>query len=126
MPLVRISIIRGKPAAPLPSLGEAVHRALVETIGVPEKDRFQVLSEHAPDELVYDPEYLGIARTDGIVLIDITFSTGRSLEQKRLLFRAIAERLSKLGVRREDVLVALTEVARENWSFGAGVASYAP
>jgi len=126
MPLVRISVIRGKPAAPLPSLGEAVHRALVETVGVPEKDRFQVLSEHAPQELVYDPEYLGIARTDGIVLIDITFSNGRSLEQKRLLFRAIAERLSELGVRREDVLVALTEVARENWSFGNGIASYAP
>ena len=126
MPLVRISVIRGKPAAPLPSLGKAVHRALVEAVGVPENDRFQVLGEHAPDELVYDPEYLGIARTDGIVLIDITFSTGRSLEQKRLLFRAIAERLSELGVRREDVLVALTEVARENWSFGNGIASYAP
>ena len=126
MPLVRISVIRGKTAAPLPSLGAAVHRALVETVGVPEKDRFQLLSEHAPGELVYDPDYLGIARTAGIVLIDITFSTGRSLEQKRLLFGAIAEHLSELGVRREDVLVALTEVARENWSFGNGIASYAP
>ena len=125
MPLVRISVIRGKPAAPLPSLGEAVHRALVETIDVPEKDRFQVLSEHAPGELVYDPEYLGIARTAGIVLIDLTLSTGRSLEQKRRLYRAIAERLSALGVRREDVFITVTEVARENWSFGNGVASYA-
>jgi 4-oxalocrotonate tautomerase len=125
MPLVRISVIRGKPAAPLPELGEAVHRALVETVGVPELDRFQLLSEQAPGDLVYDPEYLGIARTDGIVMIDITFSSGRTLDQKRALYRRITERLSELGVRREDVWIVLTEVARENWSFGNGIASYA-
>jgi 4-oxalocrotonate tautomerase len=126
MPLVRISVIRGRPAAPRPSLGAAVHRALVETFGVPEKDRFQVLSEHEPGDLVYDAEYLGIARTDGLVMIQITCSAGRSLEQKRLLYRRIAEHLSELGVRREDVLINLVEVASENWSFGNGTASYAP
>jgi 4-oxalocrotonate tautomerase len=126
MPLVRISVIRGKPAAPLRKLGDAVHRALVETVGVPEKDRFQVMTEHGQDELVYDPDYLGIPRTDGIVLIQITFSTGRSLEQKRLLYRRIVERLGKAGVRPEDAWINLLEVPRENWSFGNGIASYAP
>jgi 4-oxalocrotonate tautomerase len=126
MPLVRISVIRGKSAAPLRELGDAVHRALVETIDVPEKDRFQLLSEREPGGLVYDPEYLGIQRSDGIVLVDITLSFGRSLEQKRLLYRRIADHLAPLGVRREDVWVNLVEVARENWSFGNGVASYAP
>ncbi len=126
MPLVRISVIRGKPAAPLRKLGDAVHRALVETVGVPEKDRFQVITEHERDELAYDPDYLGIARTDGIVLIQVTFSTGRSLDQKRLLYRRIADHLAEAGVRREDVWVNLVEVPRENWSFGNGIASYAP
>jgi phenylpyruvate tautomerase PptA (4-oxalocrotonate tautomerase family) len=125
MPLVRISVIRGKPAAPLGSLGDAVHRALVETVGVPEKDRFQVITEHERHELVYDPDYLGISRTDGIVLIQITFSTGRSLEQKRLLYRRIMERLGEAGVRPEDAWINLIEVPRENWSFGNGIASYA-
>ncbi len=126
MPLVRISVIRGKPAAPLHRLGDAVHRALVETVGVPEKDRFQVMTEHGHDELVYDPDYLGISRTDGIVLIQITFSTGRSFEQKRLLYRRIMERLGEAGVRPEDAWINLIEVPRENWSFGNGIASYAP
>ncbi len=126
MPLVRISVIRGKSAAPLGRLGDAVHRALVETVGVPEEDRFQVITEHERHELVYDPDYLGISRTDGIVLIQITFSTGRSLEQKRLLYRRIVGCLGEAGVRPEDAWINLIEVPRENWSFGNGIASYAP
>ena len=126
MPLVRISVIRGKPAAPLRKLGDAVHRALVETVGVPENDRFQVITEHERHELAYDPDYLGIARTDGIVLIQVTFSSGRTVDQKRLLYRRIADHLAEAGVRREDVWVNLVEVPRENWSFGNGIASYAP
>jgi 4-oxalocrotonate tautomerase len=126
MPLVRVSVIRGKPAAHRRSVGDAVHRALVETVAVPAKDRFQVLTEHEPGDLVYDPEYLDIARTDGIVMIDITFSAGRTLEQRRALYRRIADHLAELGVRREDVCIKLVEVARENWSFGNGIASYAP
>jgi phenylpyruvate tautomerase PptA (4-oxalocrotonate tautomerase family) len=60
------------------------------------------------------------------VLIQITFSSGRTLDQKRLLYRRIADRLVEAGVRREDVWVNLVEVPRENWSFGNGIASYAP
>ena len=126
MPLVRISVLRGKPAAPLPELGDAVHRALVATIDVPAKDRFQVLSRHEPGELVYDRDYLGIERSDGLVVVQITLSTGRSLEKKRALYRRIADNLAELGVRREDVMVNLVEVSSQNWSFGNGIASYAP
>jgi phenylpyruvate tautomerase PptA (4-oxalocrotonate tautomerase family) len=126
MPLVRISVIRGTTAARRRKFGDAVHRALVETVAVPAEDRFQVITEHEPGDLVYDPQYLGIARTGGIVLIQITFSSGRSLEQKRALYRRIADHLAELDVRREDVWINLVEVPRENWSFGNGIASYAP
>ena len=126
MPLVRISVIRGKPAAHRRKVGDAVHRALVATFDVPAKDRFQILTEHEPGDLVYDPEYLGIARTDDIVMINITLSVGRTLEQKRALYGGIADRLVEIGVRREDVWINLVEVTRENWSFGNGIASYAP
>jgi hypothetical protein len=77
-------------------------------------------------ELVYDPDYLGIARSDCVALIQITLSIGRSLGQKRLLYRCIADRLAESSVRGEDVWVNLVEVPRENWSFGNGIASYAP
>ena len=125
MPLVRLSLRKGKPADFRRKLGDAIHRALVEAIEVPELDRFQLLTEHEPGDLVYDPGYLGIARSTDIVIVQITISTGRTLAQKRALFSRIADNLAALGVRREDAWINLVEVAKENWSFGLGEASYA-
>jgi len=124
MPLARISLVKGRPAALRRSIGDAVHRAMVEAIDVPERDRFQLLTEHEPGDLVFDSEYLGIARSDNIVIIQITISAGRSLEKKRRLYRRIVDNLGELGVRREDVWINLVEVAKENWSFGNGIAQY--
>jgi phenylpyruvate tautomerase PptA (4-oxalocrotonate tautomerase family) len=127
MPLVRISLVKGKPEAYRRKVGDAVHRALVETINVPALDRFQVLTEHEPGDIVYDSNYLGIARSSDLVIIQITLSTGRTLEQKRALYRRIADHLhAAVGLRREDAWINLVETAKENWSFGNGVASYAP
>jgi phenylpyruvate tautomerase PptA (4-oxalocrotonate tautomerase family) len=125
MPLVRVSVLKGKRPAWRQQLGEAVHEALVRSVGVPPQDRFQVLSEHEPGDLVYDPGYLGIARSNDLVIIQITLSVGRTLAQKRALYRRIADNLGRLGVRREDVWINLVEMAKENWSFGLGEASYA-
>src|SRR5574339_411990 len=127
MPLVRISLVKGKPEAYRRKVGDAVHRALVETIGVPPLDRFQLITEHEPGDIVYDSNYLGIARSSDIVIIQVTLSAGRTLEQKRALYRRIADNLhSAVGLRREDAWVNLVETAKENWSFGNGLASYAP
>ena len=126
MPLVRIELLHGRTVEQRQRIGDAIHRALVETIGVPERDRFQLITEHSASELVYDREYLNIKRTDNIVVIQITLSSGRTAAQKRGLFRRIAENLAALDIRREDVWINLVEVAKENWSFGLGLASYAP
>jgi phenylpyruvate tautomerase PptA (4-oxalocrotonate tautomerase family) len=126
MPLVRVSLVKGKTPEYRRKVGDAIHRALVETIDVPPLDRFQLITEHEAGDLVYDPGYLGIARTNDIVIVQITLSGGRTLEKKRALFRRIADNLAALGLRREDAWVNLVEVAKENWSFGNGVASYAP
>lgn len=126
MPLVRIDLRQGKSAADRAAIGDAVHRALVETMNVPPLDRFQVIvGEHAPEGLVYDPTYLNVPRTDGVVFIQITLNAGRTVEMKKALYARIADLLAPLGVRREDVLVSLVEVVKENWSFGNGVAQYA-
>jgi 4-oxalocrotonate tautomerase len=126
MPLVRIAVREGKPAAYRAAVGEGVHRAMVETMNVPALDRFQVITEHPAGGLVYDPSYLGIARTDDLVVIQITLNAGRTVEMKRALYARIADLLGAApGVRREDVLVSLVEVAKENWSFGNGIAQYA-
>jgi phenylpyruvate tautomerase PptA (4-oxalocrotonate tautomerase family) len=75
---------------------------------------------------LFDPLYLGINRTDDLVIIQITWNEGRTVEQKKRLYRAIAEGLGKAtGVSAENVFVDLVEVKKENWSFGNGVAQYA-
>ncbi len=126
MPLVRISLLQG-PEGFGPKVGAVVYRTLVDTIGVPPNDNFQVISEHTRDTLVFDRSYLGIERSDGFISIQITLSEGRSLAKKRLLYRTLAERLQReLNVRPQDVFVNLVEVKKENWSFGLGEASYAP
>ena|SRR5579872_4653346 len=127
MPLVRIALLQGKPETHLRKVSAAVHRAMVETISVPPLDRFQIITEHAKSQFVYDPEYLNLRRTDDLVMIQITLNLGRTLEMKKALYRRIAELLhQEAGVRREDVLINLVEVPKENWSFGNGEAQYAP
>ncbi len=126
MPLVRISLLQG-PEGFGRKVGAVVYRTMVDTIDVPKDDNFQVITEHSRDTLVFDRNYLDIPRSDGFVSIQITLSEGRSLEKKRLLYRTLAERLQReLNVRPEDVFVNLVEVKKENWSFGLGLASYAP
>jgi 4-oxalocrotonate tautomerase len=125
MPLVRIDMKQGRSAAEGAAIGDAVHRAMVETINVPAKDRFQVISRHPADAVVYDSNYLDVARGDGIVFMQITLNSGRTVEMKKALYARIAELLAAQGVRREDVFVSLGEVPKENWSFGNGVAQYA-
>ena len=126
MPLVRIALRKGTTPEFRRQLSDGVHRAMVETIKVPELDKFQVVTEHDAEGLVYDPSYLGIARTDGVVFIQITLNAGRTLEAKKALYARIAALLQEApGVRPEDVLISLVEVTKENWSFGNGIAQYA-
>ena len=125
MPLVRISLLRGKGEAFGRKVGELVYRAMVDTLNVPLKDKFQVITEHSRDSLVYDPDYLDIDRTDGFIAIQITLSEGRSVETKKAFYKRVAEGLrSELDVRPQDVFISLVEVRKENWSFGNGIAQY--
>ncbi|MCP1495658.1 phenylpyruvate tautomerase PptA (4-oxalocrotonate tautomerase family) [Pseudomonas migulae] len=126
MPLVRVDIKKHQDPAFAKRVGQQIYAAMHSTIGVPEHDNFQILAEHDEHHFIYDPQYLGISRTDSLVFIQITLSEGRTVEQKKLLYKTIAERLNtELAVRLEDVFINLVEVKKENWSFGHGVAQYA-
>jgi 4-oxalocrotonate tautomerase len=122
MPLVRIDLRKGRPLQERRAIAEAVHAALVEAIGIPLQDRFQIITEH--DSLVFDPSHLDIERTGKIVLIQIVISVGRTIEQRGAIFALIAEKLEPF-VQRQDMRINLLETARENWSFGNGIAQYA-
>jgi phenylpyruvate tautomerase PptA (4-oxalocrotonate tautomerase family) len=125
MPLVRIDLIEGKPADYRRAVGEAVYEAMLKTINMPKDDRFQVITEHPADGLVFDPNYLGISRTADCIFIQITLNKGRTVEVKQALYQAIADGLhERIKIRREDVLINLVDVDKENWSFGNGIAQY--
>jgi 4-oxalocrotonate tautomerase len=125
MPLVRIDLRKGKDAAYRQEIGRVVYEALL-SVGVPKADRFQVINERDAGNFLFDPDYLGIHRSEDLVIIQITWNEGRTVEQKKMLYKAITDGLSATpGIRPEDVLINLVEVKKENWSFGHGVAQYA-
>ena len=126
MPFAHISLRSGKPEAYRQAIFDSVYRARRETFNVPEDDQFMVMTEHEAANFRYGATYLDIARSDDLVFIQITANNTRTLEQKKALFRRIAELLGENpGLRPEDVFVNLVEVLKENWSLGGGLAQYA-
>ena len=126
MPLVRVDLKKQQDPTYAKRIGQQIYAALRSAIGVPENDNFQILAEHDEQHFIFDPQYQGIQRTDALVVIQITLSEGRTLEQKKLLYKTIVENLNtQLAVRLEDVFINLVEVKKENWSFGNGIAQYA-
>jgi len=127
MPLVRITLARDRSRDDRRAIADAVHRALVETANVPLADRFQVVEEVPGEDLFWSPDYLGISRTKGLVFVQVFLNLGRSVEVKKALYARMAENLAAApGLRREDVVINLVEVAKENWSFGNGLMAYPP
>jgi 4-oxalocrotonate tautomerase len=126
MPLARIDLIQGKSADYRRTIGEVVYDAMRTTLNVPENDRFQVITEHAAENFIVDPTYLNIARTRDCIIIQVTLNAGRTVELKKAFYKAVADGLhQRLKLRREDVVINLVEVTKENWSFGNGDAQYA-
>ena len=127
MPLVKIHLPAGKDAEFHRKLSDAIHEAMVTTIGVPAKDKFQAIIEHRAGDLIFAPEYLGISHEKEMMFIQIFLNTGRTIELKQALYRAIAEGVSAaVDFDAKDILINLVEVNKEDWSFGNGIAQYVP
>jgi 4-oxalocrotonate tautomerase len=125
MPLVHVSLRRGKPAAHRQAILDGIYRALRATFDVPDEDRFMTITEHDETDFSYSRTYLGIDRSDDLVMIQLTVSNTRTVEKKKALFRQIVANLTAdPGLRPEDILINLVEVLPENWSFGHGIAQY--
>ncbi len=126
MPLARIEIPLGKSPQFKRTVGDIVYEALVDVLGAPKDDRFQIFTEHGRDALIMDPTYLGIERSADAMIIQITLNEGRTTDLKKAFYQRVADDLHRLAdVRKEDVFINLIEVKRENWSFGNGIAQYA-
>jgi len=125
MPLTQISLRKGKPPRYRKAIMASIYRAMRETFDVPEDDRFMTIFEHDDAGFDYGRDYLDIRRSDDLVMIQITANNTRTVQQKQALYAAIADNLgTDPGVDPGDVFINLVEVAKENWSFGNGVAQY--
>ena len=126
MPLARIDVPAGKSADFRRIAGEVVYDAIISALKAPKDDRFQIITEHPVGGLIADQKYLGIQRTADALIIQVTMNEGRTVDMKRAFYKAVADGLhERLGQRREDVIINLVEVKKENWSFGNGEAQYA-
>ena len=128
MPLVRINLAKTASAENVRAISNVVYDAMTGVANVPANDKFQIVTRHAEDELIYPEDgYLGVTYTPGIVFIQVTWNAGRSIDVKKAFYKAVAEGIAaKTGMRKEDVWISLVDVAREDWSFGNGEMQYAP
>jgi len=128
MPLARIDLIRNATTERVKIVSEVVYKAMIEIAGVPQHDKFQIITRHASDEIVYPAEgYLGQNYSRDLILIQVTWVGGRSIEVKKKFYQQIADEIhERAGVRKDDVWISLVESNREDWSFGGGIMQYAP
>ena len=124
MPLVRIDLVRGRTPQQIKLLGDRIHQALVEVMGIPERDRFQVITQHEPYELLAEDAGLGFERSANVVVIQITTQRGRDTNLKQRLFQRITAQLSLAGVAPNDVFISYVENGPDDWSFGFGRAQF--
>lgn len=128
MPLVRIDLNKDAPAERVRIVSQAVYGAMTDIANVPANDKFQIVTRHSADEIIYPEEgYLGIQYSPDLIFIQVTWVAGRSTDVKKQFYRRIADEIhAKAGVRTEDVWISLVGAAREDWSFGNGEMQYAP
>lgn len=124
MPLLRFDLIEGRTDAELKTLLDAAHRAMLAAFKVPERDRYQVVSEHKPSRMIVEDTGLGIPRTDKIVLVQV-ITRPRGKEAKQNFYRLLTQELQKsCGIAPTDVMVSMVENTDEDWSFGMGRAQF--
>ena len=121
MPFARIDLAQGKTPEYRATVADVVYQGIVDVLKAPDGDRFMVIGEHAPENFVFDPNFLDIKRSPDLIYIQVTSTVGNTKEQKLAFFRQVADELHRrLSVRREDVFISLVFVDREDWSFGNG------
>lgn len=124
MPLVHITLLKGRPEAEIQAITQSVHASLVEAYDMDDRDRFQVIHEVESGRVIFSPDYAGGPRSNGFMVIGIT-SMPRSAEKKEAFYRTLVEHLERNArVRREDVFVCLSDhLALDDISFSDGVSA---
>lgn len=120
MPLVRIDLIQGRNPEELKRLSDTLHQVIVEAFNLPERDRFQIITEHRPDQMIIQDVGLGFERSEKIVFLQVT-TTPRPLVARKAFYKLATERLEAIcGISPQDVVINLVTASESDWSFGDG------
>lgn len=124
MPLVRIDLSRDQDRARVRAIADGVHDAFIRAFGIPESDRFQIITRHDSDEIIALDAGLGFTRSEDVVIVQVFARDGRDEHVKQALYAAIAENLGRLGIAGEDIFIACFENTLADWSLGRGQATF--
>lgn len=126
MPLIQISLVEGKSAEYISAAADGIHQALCTAWGIPQNDRFQIITEHKKSHFIIDQTIWNGNRSDDVIVIYIT-SIARTQTMKENLYQELVKVLGKNPkIRKEDIFVSIVHNERENWSFGKGIAQLIP
>jgi hypothetical protein len=124
MPLLRFDLIQGRTDKEIKMLLDGAHRAVLAAFEVPERDRYQIVTEHAPSRMIVEDTGLDIPRTEKVVVVQV-ISRKRKKKQKEAFYRLLCEELEKsCAIAASDVIVSFVENDDEDWSFGLGKAQF--
>jgi len=124
MPLIRFDLIEGRDEKSLKELLDAAHRAVVKAFEVPERDRYQIVTQHPANELIIQDTGLGFERSRDVVVISVT-STERSIQQKKDFYQIAVQELGEsCGIEPNDIMISIVTNGAEDWSFAFGEAQF--
>jgi hypothetical protein len=124
MPLIRIDLTSDRDRTQRRAIADAIHRAIVDVLAIPVRDRFQIITAHDPADIIAEDDGLGFERSPAVVIVHVFTQAGRTVETKQRLFDAIAREVGLVGVDGADLFCAVSENGAQDWSFGFGAAQY--
>ena len=117
MPLVQVDLPRALFDEKGAAMSNEIHQALIDALAIPADDKFQVFRPRDEGEIVFDPGYNGVDRRS-LILIQVLMVHMYPVDRKRELYRHIVTRLDAIGVRPEDIQIAVSENGYEDWYAG--------
>lgn len=124
MPLIKFDILEGKSKEKIQDILDSVHESMVEAFDVPKRDRYQIVYQHKPEEMIIQDTGLGFERSNDVIVISVT-SNKRTQDKKLKFYKLVVENLERdCGIDKKDVVFNITENTDADWSFGEGNAQF--
>ena len=127
MPIAKIHVLEGQyDEARLGKVSSAVQNGLISALGIPPEDYFQIFHVLPRNQYRHTPSFLGLNYSDDLIVLEITFISGRPSEKRLGLLKALNDAVvAAAGISPDDLMIAFYEVPGDNISFGRGLAQRA-